>query len=81
MQGRQLKYWRAALVGVVCSVIIYPSLATANQSMLSGNLSSAGSDTMVNLMSLWSANFSQDNPNVNVQLQAAGSSSAPTALA
>ncbi|AMH18442.1 phosphate ABC transporter substrate-binding protein [Hafnia paralvei] len=81
MQGRQLKYWRTALVGVVYSVIIYPSLATANQSMLSGNLSSAGSDTMVNLMSLWSANFSQDNPNVNVQLQAAGSSSAPTALA
>lgn len=81
MQGCQLKGWRAALVGVVCSFIIYPSLATANPSMLSGNLSSAGSDTMVNLMSLWSANFSQDNPNVNVQLQAAGSSSAPTALA
>ena len=80
MQGRQIKQWKAALIGVVCGFISLPALAIG-QSMLSGNLSSAGSDTMVNLMALWANNFSQSNPNVNVQLQAAGSSSAPTALA
>lgn len=80
MQGRQIKQWKAALIGVVCGFISLPAMAVG-QSMLSGNLSSAGSDTMVNLMALWANNFSQSNPNVNVQLQAAGSSSAPTALA
>lgn len=80
MQGRQIKQWKAALIGVVCGFISLPAMAIG-QSMLSGNLSSAGSDTMVNLMALWANNFSQSNPNVNVQLQAAGSSSAPTALA
>lgn len=80
MQGRQIKQWKAALIGVVCGFISLPAMAIG-QSMLSGNLSSAGSDTMVNLMALWASNFSQSNPNVNVQLQAAGSSSAPTALA
>lgn len=48
--------------------------------MLSGNLSSVGSDTLANLMALWGQNFSQHYPNVNLQIQAAGSSTAPTAL-
>ncbi|MGB8663969.1 MAG: phosphate ABC transporter substrate-binding protein PstS family protein [Serratia inhibens] len=49
--------------------------------MLSGNLSSVGSDTLANLMALWGQDFSQHYPNVNLQIQAAGSSTAPTALA
>ncbi|ATA24976.1 phosphate ABC transporter substrate-binding protein [Brenneria goodwinii] len=49
--------------------------------MLAGNLSSAGSDTLANLMSRWAADFSRHHPGVNIQIQAAGSSSAPTALA
>ncbi|WP_409159074.1 PstS family phosphate ABC transporter substrate-binding protein [Pectobacterium sp. B2J-2] len=49
--------------------------------MLAGNLSSAGSDTLANLMAFWAADFSQHYPNVNLQIQAAGSSSAPTSLA
>ncbi|MEB7583723.1 phosphate ABC transporter substrate-binding protein PstS family protein [Serratia rubidaea] len=49
--------------------------------MLSGNLSSVGSDTLANLMSLWAQDFSQHYPNINLQMQAAGSSTAPTALA
>ncbi|WP_454877582.1 PstS family phosphate ABC transporter substrate-binding protein [Serratia inhibens] len=49
--------------------------------MLSGNLSSVGSDTLANLMALWAQDFSQHYPNVNLQIQAAGSSTAPTALA
>lgn len=47
---------------------------------LSGNLSSAGSDTLANLMTLWSDAFKREYPSVNIQVQAAGSSTAPPAL-
>ncbi|QQD19807.1 phosphate ABC transporter substrate-binding protein PstS family protein [Spongiibacter nanhainus] len=47
---------------------------------ISGNLSSVGSDTLANLMTLWGENFKRLYPNVNVQIQAAGSSTAPPAL-
>lgn len=47
---------------------------------VSGNLSSVGSDTLANLMTLWSEDFKRVYPNVNVQIQAAGSSTAPPAL-
>ena len=48
---------------------------------VSGNLSSVGSDTLANLMTLWAESFKKYYPNVNVQIQAAGSSTAPPALA
>ena len=48
---------------------------------VSGNLSSVGSDTLANLMTLWAESFKKNYPNVNVQIQAAGSSTAPPALA
>ena len=47
---------------------------------VSGNLSSIGSDTLANLMTLWAEEFKRAYPNVNVQIQAAGSSTAPPAL-
>ena len=47
---------------------------------VSGNLSSTGSDTLANLMTLWTEAFKREYPNVNVEVQAAGSSSAPPAL-
>ncbi len=47
---------------------------------VSGNLSSAGSDTLANLMTLWAEDFKSEYPNVNIQIQAAGSSTAPPAL-
>ncbi|WP_448218746.1 PstS family phosphate ABC transporter substrate-binding protein [Endozoicomonas sp. 2B-B] len=47
---------------------------------VSGNLSSVGSDTLANLMTLWAEDFKREYPNVNVQIQAAGSSTAPPAL-
>ncbi|MCF6219150.1 MAG: phosphate ABC transporter substrate-binding protein PstS family protein [Gammaproteobacteria bacterium] len=47
---------------------------------VSGNLSSAGSDTLANLMTLWAEEFKRAYPNVNIQIQAAGSSTAPPAL-
>jgi len=47
---------------------------------VSGNLSSTGSDTLANLMTLWTESFKKFYPNVNIQVQAAGSSTAPPAL-
>jgi len=47
---------------------------------ISGNLTSVGSDTLNNLMTLWSEAFAGFYPNVNVQVQGAGSSTAPPAL-
>lgn len=47
---------------------------------VSGNISSVGSDTLANLMTLWAEEFKRNYPNVNIQIQAAGSSTAPPAL-
>ncbi|MCX4026557.1 phosphate ABC transporter substrate-binding protein PstS family protein [Endozoicomonas sp. SM1973] len=52
----------------------------AKASGVSGNLSSVGSDTLANLMTLWAEEFKRVYPNVNIQIQAAGSSTAPPAL-
>lgn len=48
---------------------------------VSGNLSSVGSDTLANLMTLWAEAYKREYPSVNIQIQAAGSSTAPPALA
>ena len=48
---------------------------------ISGNLSSQGSDTLNNLMTLWAEEFNEFYPNVNIQIEGAGSSTAPPALA
>ncbi|MDH5299819.1 MAG: phosphate ABC transporter substrate-binding protein PstS family protein [Gammaproteobacteria bacterium] len=55
-----------------------PEYKTA--SGVSGNLSSVGSDTLANLMTLWAEDFKRLYPNVNIQIQAAGSSTAAPAL-
>ncbi|MDQ1362637.1 MAG: phosphate transport system substrate-binding protein, partial [Pseudomonadota bacterium] len=47
---------------------------------VSGNLSSVGSDTLANLMTFWAEEYKRQYPNVNIQIQAAGSSTAPPAL-
>lgn len=58
-----------------------PSSSISASHTLSGNLSSVGSDTLANLMSLWAEDFNHHYPGVNLQIQAAGSSTAPAALA
>ena len=58
-----------------------PSIPAYSQvSGVSGNLSSVGSDTLANLMTLWAEELKRFYPNVNIQVQAAGSSTAPPAL-
>lgn len=47
---------------------------------VSGNVNSIGSDTLNNLMTLWAEDFKKWYPNVNIQIQGAGSSTAPPAL-
>ncbi len=62
-------------------VALDPSLPEyAAASGVSGNISSVGSDTLANLMTLWAEEFGKLYPNVNIQIQAAGSSTAPPAL-
>jgi len=47
---------------------------------VSGNLTSIGSDTLNNLMTYWAEGYRKFYPNVNVQIQGAGSGTAPPAL-
>lgn len=47
---------------------------------ISGNLSSVGSDTLANMMTFWAEEFKRQYPNINIQIQAAGSSTAPPSL-
>lgn len=81
-----LRIFNSSFILLIGSLLIQP-LAIAKeqspyqvQSGVSGNLSSVGSDTLANLMTLWAEEFKRFYPNVNVQIQAAGSSTAPPAL-
>jgi phosphate transport system substrate-binding protein len=47
---------------------------------IDGEIISVGSDTLAGLMTLWAEGFKQYYPNVNIQIQASGSSTAPPAL-
>jgi len=47
---------------------------------VSGNLKSIGSDTMNNLMALWAEGFHKIYPNVEIEIEGKGSSTAPPAL-
>lgn len=47
---------------------------------ISGNLNSIGSDSLNNVMTLWAEGFKKFYPNVNIQIEGKGSSTAPPAL-
>ena len=47
---------------------------------VTGNLNSIGSDTLNNLMTFWAEGFAEFYPNVNVQIEGKGSTTAPPAL-
>jgi phosphate transport system substrate-binding protein len=62
-------------------VTVDPAIpAYTKTSGVSGNLSSIGSDTMNNLMTLWCEGFTKEYPNVRCQIEGKGSSTAPPAL-
>lgn len=77
-----------ASISLVAGAISMPALASVDADIpeytkasgVSGNVSSVGSDTLANMMTLWAEEFKRQYPNVNIQIQAAGSSTAPPAL-
>jgi len=84
----KIKRLMAALTFVAAGVATASAVAAVDPSIpsytkttgVSGNLSSVGSDTLANLMTLWAEEYKRLYPNVNIQIQAAGSSTAPPAL-
>src|SRR3989344_504896 len=84
----KLKRLMAAMTFVAAGVATANAVAAVDPAIpsytkttgVSGSLSSVGSDTLANLMTLWAENYKKEYPNVNIQIQAAGSSTAPPAL-
>ncbi len=84
----KLKRLMAALTFAAAGVSAASAVAAVDPSIpsytkgagVSGNLSSIGSDSLANLMTLWAEEYKKQYPSVNIQIQAAGSSTAPTAL-
>lgn len=69
----------AALAGA--QVQVDPGLTPYKTvSGISGNISSVGSDTLNNLMTLWAETFQRFYPNAKIQIEGKGSSTAPPAL-
>src|SRR3990167_4888169 len=84
----KLKRLMAAMTFVAAGVATATAVAAVDPALpsytktsgVSGNLSSVCSDSLANLMTLWAEEFKKEYPNVNIQIQAAGSSTAPPAL-
>ena len=83
----KLKMLAAAVTLGTASLISTPAFAAGDTlssytkvSGISGNLSSVGSDTLANMMTFWAEEFKRQYPNINIQIQAAGSSTAPPSL-
>jgi phosphate transport system substrate-binding protein len=83
--------WCVALLGALVSglpsayaddaITLDPGLkAYVKVSGVSGNVNSIGSDTLNNLMTLWAEGFRKQYPNVKIQIEGKGSSTAPPAL-
>ena len=80
----------AASIAVVASMLattaaaqvtVHPDLPSYEAvSGVSGNLTSIGSDTLNNQMTLWAEGFRSFYPNVAIEVQGAGSGTAPPAL-
>ena len=68
-------------VGASWAVELDPQLPTYQKvSGVSGNLKSIGSDTLNNLMTLWTEGFRSQYPGVKIAIEGKGSSTAPPAL-
>jgi phosphate transport system substrate-binding protein len=80
-------------VGLSTAVMLVAGLVSAQQAQVpagipgypktsgvSGNINSVGSDTMNNMMTLWAESFTKMYPNIKVQVEGKGSSTAPPAL-
>ena len=71
----------SSAITALAQVAVDPALQPYEKvSGVSGNLNSIGSDTLNNLMTLWAEGFRAVYPNVNIQIEGKGSSTAPPAL-
>jgi phosphate transport system substrate-binding protein len=71
----------AAAPAASAAVEVDPSIKPyQSTSGVSGNLDSIGSDTLNNLMTYWAESFRKKYPNVKIQVEGKGSSTAPPAL-
>lgn len=76
------------LLAVACTITVSASEAAVDAGLpgyttvegVTGNLNSIGSDTLNNLMTFWAEGFAEFYPNVNVQIEGKGSTTAPPAL-
>lgn len=82
-----LSVWMALSLGVMSPVLAEPSAPIdpllkpyIKISGVSGAINSIGSDTLNNLMTLWAEGFRRQYPNVKIQVEGKGSSTAPPAL-
>lgn len=67
--------------GTAGALEVDPNLPSYGKaSGVSGNLDSIGSDTLNNLMTFWTEKFKEFYPNINIQVEGKGSSTAPPAL-
>ena len=63
------------------AIVLDPALKNYMKvSGVSGNVNSIGSDTLNNLMTYWAEGFAKLYPNVKIQIEGKGSSTAPPAL-
>jgi phosphate transport system substrate-binding protein len=70
-----------ASTAAIAQVQVDPALPSYKAvSGVSGNISSIGSDTLNNLMTLWAETFNKFYPNAKMQIEGKGSSTAPPAL-
>jgi phosphate transport system substrate-binding protein len=88
MMGRVVRRMAVLGAAVVAASGLAAATATVDAKLsaykavsgVSGNLSSIGSDTLNNLMTLWAESFNRFYPNARVQIEGKGSSTAPPAL-
>src|SRR5580704_17305152 len=72
----------ASLVaGTVAAIDVDASMPGYKKiSGVDGSIKSIGSDTLLNVMTLWSEGFKKEYPNVNIEIEGKGSGTAPPAL-
>jgi phosphate transport system substrate-binding protein len=88
MTARSCGWLVTALAGVVllagsaaAQVTVDPKIPEYKTAEgVSGNMKSIGSDTMNNLMALWAEGFHKSYPNVQLEVEGKGSTTAPPAL-
>ena len=89
--SRVSKVWGLAVIIAICLVFVAQPADAALMvdkklpaykatSGVSGNVKSVGSDTLNNLMTLWAEGFRRSYPDVKIEIEGKGSSTAPPAL-